>query len=190
MPEPAMVVERLAGPRGDQNLLRLLQALLRLVMVDAEALVIVDVVRGAAAETDDEPPFGDVVEERQLLCEADRMMQRRLHDREPDLAASRRSGQRTGKADRVDIGADPVEVVLGEPDHIHAELVRQPSLAQRLVDHRAVARRVAAVRKQEIAEFHAGIAPTLGASQGGLSRVSSDAARACHKSINMHTCRE
>jgi hypothetical protein len=45
--------------------------------------------------------------------------------------------------------------MLGEPDHIHAQLVRQPRLAQGFVDHHAVARRVAAVRKQEIAKFHA-----------------------------------
>jgi hypothetical protein len=53
MPELAMVAEPFAGPRGNQDIFRLLQTLLRLVMVDAEALVIVDVVRRTAAETDD-----------------------------------------------------------------------------------------------------------------------------------------
>ena len=47
-------------------------------MIDAEALVIIDVVGGAAAEPDDEPALGDVVEHRQLLGEADRVMQRHL----------------------------------------------------------------------------------------------------------------
>jgi hypothetical protein len=35
-------------------------------MVDTEALVIVDVVRRAPSQTDDEAPFRDIVEDRQL----------------------------------------------------------------------------------------------------------------------------
>jgi hypothetical protein len=45
-------------------------------------------------------------------------------------------------------------MMLGEPDHVDPELVGEPSLAQRLVDHDAVAFEVAAIRKQKIAEFH------------------------------------
>src|SRR6516165_9652824 len=88
------------------------------------------------------------------------MMQRGLHDGKPDLAAPGRGGERTGESDRVDIGADPVEMVLGEPNHIDAELVGQPGFTQCLVDDSAVPLGVAAVRKQKIAEFHAGPPPS------------------------------
>src|SRR5215472_12849893 len=99
-------------------------------------------------------------------------MQGRLHDREPDLAASRRRRERARKGDRVDIGADAVEMVLGEPDHIDPELVGQPGFAQRLVDDGAVPLGIAAVRKQEIAEFHGAALLALSASRAALSRLS------------------
>ena len=47
-------------------------------------------------------------------------------------------------------------MMLGEPDHVDAQLVREPCFAQCLVDHDAIPRWVAAVRKEKIAEFHAG----------------------------------
>jgi hypothetical protein len=46
--------------------------------------------------------------------------------------------------------------MFGEPDYVDTQLVREPSFVQRLVDHNAVTRWVTTVRKQEIAEFHAG----------------------------------
>ena len=78
----------------------------------------------------------------------------RLHNRKADLAMPRRSRQCAGNRDRVDIGTYAVEMMLGEPDHVDPELVGEPSLAQRLVDHDAVAFGVAAIRKQEVAESH------------------------------------
>jgi hypothetical protein len=96
-----------------------------------------------------------------LLGKADRMMQRCLHNRKANLAALGRSSQRTGKADRVDIGANPVEMMLGEPNNIDPELFGQPRFAQRLVDHDAIPRGIPAVRKQKVAELHPGPPPTL-----------------------------
>ena len=84
--------ELTAGPRPYQNLFRLFQALLRLVVINTETLVIINVVGRAAAEPDNEAPLGDVVEDRQLLGEADRVMQRRLYDRKADFAAPGRAG--------------------------------------------------------------------------------------------------
>ena len=115
--------------------------------------VIVDVVGRASAEPDDEPSLGDVVEHRDLLGGTDRVVQRHLQHGKTELGLPRRRRQRAGKADRVGIGADPVEMVLGEPDHIAAEFVGEPCLAQRLVDYDAVPLGIAAVGKQEIAEF-------------------------------------
>src|SRR5215471_6482405 len=120
------MTEAFSGPCRNEDPLRLLQPVLRLVMIDAETLIIVNIVRRAAPETDDEPPLRDVVDDRQLLC----------------------------KADRVHIGANAVEMMLGEPNHIDAELVGKPGLPQGLVDDGAVAPGVTAIRKQEIADLH------------------------------------
>src|SRR5438067_9512654 len=48
-------------------------------------------------------------------------------------------------------------MMLAEPDDIDAELVRQHRLAQGLVDDDTVARRIAAIGKQKIAELHAAL---------------------------------
>ena len=81
-------------------------------------------------------------------------MQCGLHDRKADLGMPGRGRQCAGEDDRVDIGADPVEMMLGKPDHVDAEFVGEQRLAQGLVDHDAVPLGIAAVRKEEIAKFH------------------------------------
>src|SRR5262249_34347007 len=80
VPEPAAMLDLLAGPRLADDLLGLLEARLRLLGVEPEALVLVDVVEGATVEADDEASFAEVVEQRKLLGEAHRMMQRGLDD--------------------------------------------------------------------------------------------------------------
>src|SRR6266851_2963240 len=97
-------------------------------MVDAETLIVVNVKGRAAAEPDDQAALGDVVEDRQL----------------------------PGEADRVDISADSVEMMLAKPDNVDPELIGEPRFAQGLVDDDTVPLGVPAVGKQEIAEFHAG----------------------------------
>jgi hypothetical protein len=66
----------------------------------------------------------------------------------------RGGGKRGGEGDGIDVGADAVEVVLGEPEHIHAERVAQLCFVQRLLDHALIVRRVHRGREQEIAESH------------------------------------
>ena len=63
VPVIAFVLELLLGPSPEQDPLSFFQARLSLVVVDAEALVIVNIVRGAAAKTDNQPPLGNVVED-------------------------------------------------------------------------------------------------------------------------------
>ena len=163
-----------AGPCLDHDRLDLVEPRLRLVMVDAEALVIVNVVRAAAAEPDDQPAFEQVIEQRHLFGEPDRMMQRGLDDGEAEPRVTQRGGQRAGQGDRIGIDRDAVEMVLGQPDHVGAQLVGQRRLAQGLLDHRAVLRRIAAIGKQEIAEFHrvlrSGAAPSRTGEAGGVKR--------------------
>src|SRR5260370_7585054 len=89
-----------------------------------------------------------------LLGEGERVMKGGLDEGEGDRAAARRGGGGGGEADGGDIGAYAVEMMPGKPDAVDPQLVRQPRLGQRLVDNRAVARRIAAIGKQEIAEPH------------------------------------
>jgi len=56
--------------------------------------------------------------------------------------------------DRVAIDRDAVKMILGEPDHLHPELVSQPRLPQRLVDDPPTIGRVTTIRRQKIAESH------------------------------------
>jgi hypothetical protein len=91
------------------------------------------------------------------------MMQRHLQYRKADLAVPRRGRERAGKADRIGIGSDAVKMMLGEPDHIDAEFVRKPGLAQGLVDHGPIALEIAAVGEQKIAEFHPALPSAIAA---------------------------
>src|SRR5262249_22259772 len=59
-----------------------------------------------------------------------------------------------GEGDGIDVGADAVEVVLGEPEHVHAERIAQLRFLQRLLDDALIVRRVHRGRKQKIAEAH------------------------------------
>ena len=95
-----------------------------------------------------------MIEQRHLLGEPDRMVQRGLDDGEAEPGMTQRGGQRAGEGDRIGIDRDAIEMVLGQPDHIDAQFVGQRRLAQGLLDDRAVARRIAAIGKQEVAEFH------------------------------------
>ncbi len=174
------MAEACLGPGPDQDLLGLVEARLRLMVVDAKALIIIDVVGGAAAEADDEPALEDVVEHRQLLGEPDRVVQRHLQDREADFAVPGGGGERASKGDRVGIGADAVEMMLGQPDRVDAQFVGEPGFAQGLVDHDPVALGIAAVGKQEIAEFHAAT-PRAGAVYCLLALASPPVVASCVK---------
>ena len=62
-----MMLEVLARPRLDDDLLGFVEARLSLAMVDSKALVIVYIIGGAAPQPDDQAPFGNVVENGDLL---------------------------------------------------------------------------------------------------------------------------
>ena len=85
VPEVAVMLELSPSPGGEHDGFGLLKARLGLVVVDAVALVVVDVVGGAAAQTDNQPALADIVDKRELLGHADRVVQRHLRDREADL---------------------------------------------------------------------------------------------------------
>ncbi len=161
VPEPAAMSEFLACPGPGQDRLRLLQPRPSLGGIDAVAPIFVDVVRRAVPEADHQPALAEIVDQRELFGQADRVMERGLRHREADQGTVRGNGNRGGEAHRIDIGANAVEMVLGEPDRIEAEGVGEPCLRQSLLDHRAVLRRIAALGKQKVADPHAsGAAPT------------------------------
>ena len=145
---------RIVKRRGYSTFVGLDQAIVRLVRIDAVALVVVDVVRGAPPEADEQPPSADVVDQRHLLGHADRMMERHLRDREPDVDALGAAGERRGECHRIDVGADAVEVVLGEPQHLHPELVAKLRFTQRFLDDPVILIRLHRGGEEEVAEFH------------------------------------
>ena len=133
-----------------------LQAFRGLVRVDIVSQVIIDVIGGATAKADDQAAVEQVVEERHLLGEADRVVERHLCDGEADPGVVYGRGEGGSEADRVDVGADAVEVVLGEPDGVEAEGVGEAGFFYRLLNDAAVIGGVAAFGEEEVAEFHAG----------------------------------
>lgn len=64
---------------------RLVKAFLSFVRMNSEASIIVNVIGGAAPEPDDKSPFRFMVDNRDLLCQADGVMQRHLGDSQSDL---------------------------------------------------------------------------------------------------------
>jgi len=104
---------------------------------------------------DDQPAVAQVVDQRELFGQPDRVVQRGLRHREADADPPGRHRQGGGEGDRIDVGAVAVEMVLGEPDCVEAERVGEARLRQRLLDHHPIARRIAALGEQEVAEFHA-----------------------------------
>src|SRR5262249_28294795 len=150
----AVMLYRFARPGLQRDRLGLLEALLRLLGRDVVALVVIDVVRRTASKAGDDTALGDVVEQRDLLSQANWMVQRRLRHRKSDLDTAGHRGQRRGKADRVDIGADAVEMMLGQPHRVEAKLLGQLGLRDGFIDDAFVKRRFPAFGKQEVAELH------------------------------------
>jgi hypothetical protein len=85
-----VVLEWFAAPGPEHEGLGFLQPCLRFGMFDPVALIVIDIVGCAAAETDKQPATAQVVDQCQLLGKADRVVQRRLKHSEADLYPPRR----------------------------------------------------------------------------------------------------
>ena len=136
--ELALVRERRLGPRARQDLERLGAALAAVVAAEAVAHELVLVVQAAAAHADVEPAVAQVVEQRQLHREPDRMAERQLDDGKADAHPARARGERARERDRVAVDRLAGEVVLGEPDRVEADRLGQPGLLELLADGRVV----------------------------------------------------
>ena len=101
----------------------------------------------------DQAAVEQVVEERHLLGEADRVVERHLCDGEADPGVLYGRGEGSSEADRVDVGADAVEVVLGEPDGVEAEGIGEAGFFYRLLNDAAIIGRVAAFGERKLLNF-------------------------------------
>jgi hypothetical protein len=77
-----------------------------------------------------------------------------LCHREADLGVGGRARQSGGECNRIDIGANAVEMMLGQPDRVVAQTVGEQRFLERLVDDAGVVRRGAAFGEQEVGDFH------------------------------------
>ena len=100
----------------------------------------------------DDPAHGDAHVAGINAIGIRRIIGRGKRHREADLDALGRRQDGGGEGDRVDIGAVAVEMMFGQPEHLHAELVAQLRLGDAVGDHVGVAIGVAAFGEQEIAE--------------------------------------
>src|SRR5215475_12292551 len=117
------MLDRFTRPGLQHDRLGLLEALLRLFGRYVVALVVIDVVCSTASKAGDDTSLGDVVEQRDLLCQANWVVQRHLRYGKADLDTAGHRSQRSGKADRVNVGADAVEMMLGKPHRVKAKLL-------------------------------------------------------------------
>src|SRR5947209_18291959 len=79
--------------------------------------------RRAAPQADKNTPAAEVVNQGHLLGQSDRVVQGHLRHREADLDASGARRNSRGKGHGVNIGAAAIEMMLGQPDGIEAQLV-------------------------------------------------------------------
>ena len=152
--ESAAMFECLAFPGLEHDRFGFFEPRLRFGVIDTETLIIINIVSGAAAKSDDQAAFGQVIDKRDLFRHPDRMMQRHLRHSETDFRMMRRGRQRGGETDRIDIGADAVEMMLRQPDDVEAQFVGQFRLTQGFVDHARVIGRGRGLREQEVGNAH------------------------------------
>src|SRR5690606_22543758 len=113
-----------------------------------------------------------VVDQRHLLRHPDRMMQRHLRHCEADPDPPGAGCEGSGEADRVDVCAIAVEMMLGEPDHVEAELVAEASLGDALVNDRMIEVGIRRLREKEATELQtaSSVIKGVGQRQGFFSQ--------------------
>jgi hypothetical protein len=117
----ALEGEPLLRPRPDHDLQRLLEALAALDLGDAIALELDGPVASPDAHV--QPPAAQDVHHRQLLGEADRVVEGQDGRGEPDADVARAHGRGGGQHRRRDRQAVLDEVVLGQPDAVEPQLL-------------------------------------------------------------------
>src|SRR5215510_10339855 len=104
------------GPGFDQDLLRLQQPCLCLLRGNPIASVLIEIIRCPAAETDDHTALTEIINERNLLSEPDRVMQRHLSHRKADANTPGTGRNGRGKGQRINIGTAAIKMVLRQPE--------------------------------------------------------------------------
>ena len=124
--------EALFRPRALQDVHRLLEALAILLLRHVVAAELGRTI--AAADADVQTPARDDIDQRRLLGQAQRVVERqdRRRQSDADAARARRGHRRQGR--RVHREAVVDEVVLGQPDLVEAELLRPLHLLELAID--------------------------------------------------------
>ena len=138
--------KRLPGPRARQDLQRFLESLPVLVLRHAVAAELGGAV--AAPHAHVESALRDDVDERHLLGEPERLVEREDRGGEADTNALGPGRDRARERGRIDREAVVDEMVLGQPHRIEAELFRPHHLLELAVNDLRV--RIARMRLEEI----------------------------------------
>jgi hypothetical protein len=157
--EASLVGKPLLGPRPQHDVHRLVEALAVLLLGDVIAAELGGAV--AAAHADVEPPLGDDVDQRELLGQAQRVVEGEDRGGEPDAHAACAGGGGGGEAGRIDGEAVVDEVMLGEPDLVEAELLRPLHLLELAVHDLGVAQPRRGLEEEEGSETHAHLRPPI-----------------------------
>src|SRR5262249_46269612 len=150
----AAVVDGRLRPRAQDDLQRLRRALAAVVAAKPvpDELVLVEV--RPVPDADVDAPVREVVEQRQLGGEPDRMAQRQLDHGKADADARRARRHGAGEWNRIAVDAFAGEVVLGEPHAVEARRLREAGLRHQLVDGGVVRVTGRRMRERQPAEAH------------------------------------
>ena len=92
------------------------------------------VVNCAFSDTDIDPAFTQIVEQCELHCETDRMVERHLQHREANPDPRRAHRQRRCEEQRIVIDAFSGEIVLRQPHIVEPQRLRSTNLFDLLID--------------------------------------------------------
>ena len=123
-----------------------------MVLVNAQAFEFA--AREAAAHAEDVAAVGNVVEQRNLLGEADRVVPRHNDDHRAELHALCPAGDVGEHLARVRADRVVVEVMLGDPDGLEAEIFRADAIAEFLAQELAVGVTAQVLKARSVAYVH------------------------------------
>ena len=142
------------GPALDQDFFYFLKPFLRAGGVDFVAAIFVGVDQAAAPEADDQAAFADIIDQRNLLGHAERVVERGLQDRKADFDPACRHRQGGGEGRRIDVNAIAVKMMFGEEHRVHPKVFGKLGFSDGLVDDLAVQRGITGFVKQKNANPH------------------------------------
>jgi len=105
--------------------------------------------RQAAPDAEAEAAVADMVEDRDLLGDAQRIVPQQDHRRGPEIGMAGDAGQVAHQLQVIGAERVVVEMVLDRPQHIETEFVGKPRQAQFLVPHLPIADAIPAIAGED-----------------------------------------